>query len=256
MSYSVLFRESPIDQLDALAPIIRQVYGVTDFDARAKLHRGWGFLERHATAEEAQRVASAVPGCVAIANTEMQQLSEPRIMTGIEFAANGLKPETPDAPFLEWSDLAIIAAGGLTEEIVHRETSGKGPGVGKMMMGLGVFLVTGIPLGLFGGKKQEVKPVKSNRWLIFGTIITRQGEQFALALDHFSFAGLGTKKQLQGIVNFRTLLGELQQHSSARLNYGARLVVAGRSLSQANYASLTDYETELLWMYNASLLPE
>ena len=40
MSYSVLFRQFPLDHLDALAPIVRQVYGITDFDARAKIRRG------------------------------------------------------------------------------------------------------------------------------------------------------------------------------------------------------------------------
>ena len=54
MSYSVLFRQPPVDQFDALAPAVRQAYGITDFDARAKIRRGWGFLERNATAEDAR----------------------------------------------------------------------------------------------------------------------------------------------------------------------------------------------------------
>jgi hypothetical protein len=44
---------------------------------------------------------------------------------------------------------------------------------------------------------------------------------------------------------------ELQLRTPARLNHGARLAVAGQSLSLANYSSLIDYETELLWMFNS-----
>ena len=58
------------------------------------------------------------------------------------------------------------------------------------------------------------------------------------------------KKQLQAIVNFRVLITELQQRTSARVNYGARIVLGGQSLSLANYTSLVDYEAELLWMFN------
>jgi hypothetical protein len=249
VSYSVLFRQSPLSEFDTLAPIVREVYGITDFDARAKLRHGWGFLERHTTAEEAQRITSAVPGCVVIDNEQLRQPGEPRVMTGLHFTETGIVPD--GAEEIGWNDLAIVAAAGLAEEIVSRETTGKDASVGKMVMGLGVFLATGIPMGLFGGKKKETKPAKSNRWLTFGSLITRQGEQFAMALDHFSFAGLGAKKQLQGIVNFRTLLTELQQRTSAKFNHGARFVLAGQSLSLANYTSLADYETELLWMFNA-----
>jgi len=250
MSYSVLFRQFPLDQLDALAPIVRQVYGIADFDARAKIRRGWGFLERHATAEEAQRVAGAVPGCIAIDDEQLRQLAEPRPMTGLAFTETGIVPD--GANEIAWNDVAIVAAGGLAEEVVRRETTGKDAGIGKMAMGLGVFLVTGIPLGLFGGKKQETKPVKSNRWLTFGSLVTWQGEQFAIALDHFSFSGLGEKKQLQAIVNFRVLIAELQQRTSARLNHGARFVLASQPLSLANYTSLSEYESELLWMFNTA----
>jgi hypothetical protein len=254
MSYAVLFRESPLERLDALAPIVRDVYGITDFDARAKIRRGWGFLERNATSEQAQRVAASVPGCVAIANQDLRELSEPHVMTGFSFAEEGLVPD--GANLIAWSDIWILAAGGVAEEVVRRETTGKEAGAGKMMLGLGVFLVTGIPMGLFGGQKKEVKTVKSNRWLTFGSIVTRAGEQFAIALDHFNFSGLGAKKQLQAIVNFRILLTELQQRTPARLNYGAHFVLTSQPLSLANYTSLSEYETELRWLLNASLLPQ
>ena len=45
------------------------------------------------------------------------------------------------------------------------------------------------------------------------------------------------------------LLGELAGLTSAKLNFGARLLLEKRSLTFANYA-LHDFETELLWLVN------
>ena len=49
VSQSVLFRQFPLDHLDALAPVVAQAYGLNDYDARSKIRKGWGFLERDAT---------------------------------------------------------------------------------------------------------------------------------------------------------------------------------------------------------------
>jgi hypothetical protein len=38
------------------------------------------------------------------------------------------------------------------------------------------------------------------------------------------------------------------------LNFGARLLLDNRSLTFANYSSLHDFETELLWLMNAGVL--
>ena len=60
-----------------------------------------------------------------------------------------------------------------------------------MMMGLGVFLVTGIPTGIFGGKKKkDAKLVKSSRVITFGRIVTTVGEQFARACVLQHVAGM------------------------------------------------------------------
>ncbi|MEI6083946.1 MAG: hypothetical protein WCS70_06555 [Verrucomicrobiota bacterium] len=246
MSYSVLFCESPVARLDTLAPIVRQVCGIPDYDARAKIRRGWGFLERDVTREEAERLAGAIAGCVAVEN--LRQPPDPRVMKGMEFTDTGIVPD--GAKLIDWADLRIVAACAISEEIVRREAGGKETSTGEMLIGLGVFMATGIPPGLFGGKKVEKQAVKAKRWLTFGRLVTRQGEQFAFSLDHFNFAGLGDKKQLQAIANFRVFIAELQQRSPARLNYGAQLMLANQAVSLANYTSLMDFETELLWLFN------
>ena len=60
VGYAILFRQFPLEQLDTLAPIIAEVYGLNDYDARVKIRKGWGFLERDATREDALRIVEGV----------------------------------------------------------------------------------------------------------------------------------------------------------------------------------------------------
>src|ERR1017187_6811967 len=266
VSQSVLFRQFPLDQLDALAPVVARVYGVNDYDARSKIRKGWGFLERGATEEDAQRIVEGMGDCaggvVAIDNTALRAPAEPRVATGVEFAPNGftLRVQSPKDPprFLEWSQVEIVSAGQFSEEIVKRASGGDEKKMGTMMLGMGVFLVTGIPPGLLGGggkkKKKEAKPEKSTRTITFARIVTTTGEQFAFTPEHFDFSGLAQKKQLNTGANFRVLLAELASLTSAKVNVGARLLLDNRSLPFANYTGPHDFETELLWLMNSATL--
>ncbi len=261
VSYSVLFRQFPVDQLDALAPLVAQTFGITDYGARSKIRKGWGFLEREATEEDARRIVEAMGdlagGVVAIDNAHLLPLAEPKVMTRFDAVPNGmmLVLQSPQEPthLVEWSELSVVAAGRVSEDTLARESGGNEQTMGKMMMGLGVFLVTGIPPGLFGGKKKkDAKPVKSTRVITFGRIVTTTGEQFAFSPDHFDFSGLSEKKQMNMGANFRVLLREWAHASSAKVNLGARLLLENRSMTLANYSGLHDFETELLWLINAA----
>jgi hypothetical protein len=264
VNYSVLFRQFPLDHLDALAPIIAQVYGIPDYDARTKIRKGWGFLDRNATEEQARQAAEAIGdlagGVVVVENAQLRSVSNPKVITGFESSESGVtlrlqSLKEPPRP-VEWSEIGIVAAGRVSEEIIHREAGGDHQKMAGMMVGLGVFMVTGIPPGMLGGgkkKKKDEKPLKSTRVITFGRIITTGGEQFAFGPDHFDFTGLGEKKQINATGNFRTFLGELSTRSSAQVNLGARLLLENRSLTFANYTGLHDFETELLWMFNAGV---
>jgi hypothetical protein len=263
VSQSVLFREFPLDQLDALAPVVAQVYGINDYDARTKIRKGWGFLERDATEEDAQRIVEAIGdgagGAVAIDDAALRAPKQPLVTTGVEFAPNGftLRLQSPKDPtrFLEWADVEVVSAGQFSEEIIKRVSGGDEKKTGAMLLGMGVFLATGIPPGLLGGggkkKKKEAKPEKTTRTLTFGRIVTTTGEQFVFRPEHFDFAGLADKKQLNTSANFRVLLAELASLTSAKVNLGARLLLDKRSLTYANNTGPHDFETELLWLLNA-----
>jgi hypothetical protein len=265
VSQAVLFRRFPLDQLDALAPVVARVYGLNDYDARSKIRKGWGFLEREATEEDAQRIVEGMGDCaggvVAIDNTALRAPAEPRVTTGVEFAPNGftLRLQSPKDPtrFLEWTQVEIVSAGQFSEEVIKRVSGGDEKKMGTMMLGMGVFLVTGIPPGLLGGggkkKKKEAKPEKSTRTITFARIVTTTGEQFAFSPEHFDFSGLAEKKQLNTGANFRVLLAELARLTSAKVNVGARLLLDNRSLTYANYTGPHDFETELQWLMNVTI---
>ena len=51
-------------------------------------------------------------------------------------------------------------------------------------------------------------------------------------------------------LNFQTFVAELARRTTARTNYGVRFLLQRKSLTQANYQSVTDFETELLWLWN------
>jgi hypothetical protein len=261
VNYSVLFRQFPLDHLDALAPVVAQAYGVPDYDARTKIRKGWGFLDRNATEEQARRVVEAIGnlagGAIFIDNEQLRSVSNPKVITGFESGESGvtLRLQSPQEPprVVEWSEVGIVAAGRFSEEIIQREAGGDQQKMAGMMVGVGLFMVTGKPPGLLGGgkKKKDEKPVKSVRVITFGRIVTTGSEQFAFSPDHFDFAGLAEKKQINAAANFRAFLGELASHTTAQVNLGARLLLENRSLTFANYSGLHDFETELLWMFNA-----
>ena len=132
VNYSVLFRQFPLDQLDALAPVVAEAYDIPDYDARTKIRKGWGFLDRNATEEQARRVAEAigdaVGGVVIIDNEQLRSVSNPKVITGFESAESGVtlrlqSPQIPPRP-IEWSEIGIVAAGRFSEEIIQREAGG------------------------------------------------------------------------------------------------------------------------------------
>ena len=47
------------------------------------------------------------------------------------------------------------------------------------------------------------------------------------------------------------LLAEVARLTSAKVNFGARLLLENRSLTFANYSGPHDFETELLWLLNS-----
>ncbi len=260
MNHSVLFRESPLDQFEAVVAAISRVYGIPTYDAGMRVRRGWGFLERNLSPEKAQEIRNALvaEGIAALdlPNAELIEPPVPEIMTGFRAEADGFIPQL-QSPKSEphrigWSEVGLVAAGGFSEELVRREASNGGKTGKAQLIGIGVFLMTGIPMGLFRGKKKEDKPVKTNRLITFAQLITTRGESFFMDPERFDFSGLGPQKQVNASLNFRTFISEFARLTPARLNLGARYILDNKAVTAANYHSLKDFDTELLWMVNTA----
>lgn len=246
-----------MDEFETVTPLVRQAYGILDYDARTKIRKGWGFLERNAEEEKAQAIGGALGDLVSVIdNAVLKQPADPLTMTGFSFVEEGVVPrwQSPQEPgrLILWTDILAVAAGGFSEDVIRMESGGKDFKMGSKLMGLGMFALTGIPPGLLGGgdKKKDPKPVKSSRIITFGCVLTRRGEQLAFSPEKFDFGGLGVNKQMNTGGNFRVFVSELKRQSSARLNLGARYMMENKSLTLANYQSLGDFETELLWLLN------
>jgi hypothetical protein len=259
MNAAVLFQQFPLDDLEKVTTAVSAARQIPAFDAAARIHRGWGFLERQVSEEEARDIVRSLAeqgvAAVALAETDLRAVPDSQVMIGFDMDDRGLSPrlQTPGQPtnLVPWTEIAIVAAGGFSEEVIQRDAgaSAKTSGAAQMLK-LGVFLATGIPVGLFGNKKQSAAPKKTTHVVIFGQIITTAGDSFFFDPDRFDFSGLGALKQLSRAANFHTLIAELARRTPAQLNLGARFVLDHRSLTLANYHSLHDFETELTWMLN------
>src|SRR5712671_5901706 len=126
VNFSILFRDFPLDHFDETAAAVSVTYQINDFDARTKIRRGWGFLERDASEETASRIAASLTeqgiGAFAVPNDELRALAEPMVMTGFQMDNDGLqlRLQSPDHPLttIGWSDILVVAAGGFSEEVI------------------------------------------------------------------------------------------------------------------------------------------
>jgi len=259
VTWSVLFQQFPLANLERVTAAVSAVCGIPAFDAATKVRRGWGFLEWGIPETEARQAAERLDArgvaTVVIDDDALRPVPDSQVMIGFEASEDGLLPRVSNPRVtgqrIPWAAVSIVAAGGFTEEVLQRESTGKtGRSGAARLAGLGVFLVTGIPVGLFGRRQEAPQPRKKTQLVTFAQIVTSGGESFFLNPEHFDFSGLGPLKQVNASLNFRVLLAELVRRSGAAINHGARFLLERKSLTLANYQSVGDFETELAWMLN------
>ncbi len=262
MNHAVLLKIPPIENLEAIASALAQIERINVFDARTQVRRGWGFVENQATPERAQHLVTQLNErgieSFALPCADLLKLSEPQKMHGFRMDPEGLTPEGEGGRELglpiPWKELMIVAAAGFHKEVIRKEAGGNSDHSKAQMVGLGIFLFTGMPVGIFGGKKkQEESPEsRSHEFIKFAQLITTSGKSFVFKPSSFNFTGLGPLKQLNMSLNFQVMVSELLKLSSAMPNLGARLLQDKKPLSAANYAGIRDFETELRWMVNVA----
>lgn len=256
MNYSILFKEFPLDDLETIAGIISQIYQITLFDARTKIRKGWGFLEHNATEERAQRMTHLFAehniAVLAIPTRSLHSLRSPKMMVGFKPDAGGFVPhlQQKEGPslYIAWQDVLILAAGGFNEEVIRLEMDPRKSCMSSILE-VGVFMVVGLPLR-FSDKRKTTKAIKTNRFISFGEIVTRQGDALYFNPDRFDFSGLGDQKQFNVALNYRMIFSEFSRLCPVSFNWGARFLLNDMPLSMASYLRTKDFETELRWLFN------
>ena len=159
--------------------------------------------------EDAQQIVAAVGdnagGAVAIDNATLRAPKPPLVTTGVEFAPNDgftLRLQSPKDPtrFLEWPQVDVVSAGQFTEEIIQRAAAGDEKKTGAMLLGMGVFLAAAFRQACWAAvarkRRRKRNPRKSPAPSPLDGSSRPPGEQFVFRPEHFDFAGLADKKQL------------------------------------------------------------
>jgi hypothetical protein len=119
------------------------------------------------------------------------------------------------------------------------------------MIGLGVMMVTGIPMGM--GKGKDVKKItqETELYLHLDVFIEEAGvlRRLHVNANQFNFSSLGNVQLTGGLVNFRLLLQTLDRHAGSVVrNRGFWGFLSNRPLSGLGYETRADYEKELRWL--------
>lgn len=262
MSFSVLLSRPEHLQFDKISQILSADQGVPLFDARRLAKRCWGFLGERLEEPRARllvtRATEAGLGTLLLEENEIASPPTPQNVHAAQCSADGLRYRTGSSEtehLQPWSDLALLCAAGLTEQIVTRKTVKEGPSGKEQLARAGISMITGIPIGM--GKKREVQKVtQEQRFFLYMDLFFRpSAETPGTALhvngDEFNFSGLGDRKQPNVLGNFRLLLQDIDRFASGPTlrNRGAAGILAGQPFNTLGYDAAADFEKERRWLF-------
>ncbi len=241
---------------DALARIFAEFHGVTAFDGKRLANHAWGFLGEKLSesgAEKLKALADAaglpvhikeekdIPALPPALNLHRAWFDEYRL-----YYTTGSSPKEHS---IACSDLALACAVGLREETSFVKTIQRGPSAQQRAVGLGLSMVTGIPISL--GKKQEVKKtVKSAEFYLYIDLFSKDlSTRLHVDAQQFNFLDLQERMLPNAMGNFKTLLQDLATRAPAALkNRAARMILASQPYASMGYETRGDYEKECRWL--------
>jgi hypothetical protein len=254
----VLLATPEMPAMDIVAGVIAKFTGGVLFDARQKARRMWGFLGENLSPEEAQRLvglaAEAGLAARAVPADAVPPLPEGVPVHGICPFPEGMEVAigpTKVRRLIPWEPVRLVAAAPLKETTTTVRTVKEGPTPQQRAVGIGIMMVTGLPVGM--GKSKEVKKTVHETELRLNMDIFVGGEakvfRLSVDADKFDYASLGSPPEPGVAANFRRLLTAVAKGATmAVVNLGARSIVEGRSLAGLGYESAGDYEKEIRWL--------
>jgi hypothetical protein len=227
-------------------------------DAQRLARHSWGFLGRDLPEVEAlalvQSAGAAGIPAMAIENIDVSVLGGPSSAHGATFEGDLMKlavgiPSTIRP--LPLASIQVLSVASLRKDTMVTKTVKEEVSGGRKLMGLGIMLTTGIPVGM--GKAKEVqKMTTETEWVMFLDIFGDGGRWRAIP-SAFDFKGLGSEMGAGGPDNLRRLLILLHRLApGAFLNRGARWWLEGRPLGNVGYDEPSDVDQEARWLLTLS----
>lgn len=221
-------------------------------DAQRLARRAWGFLGENLDETSARTLADKAAGAgiktMVVAGTEVPARIDPVSAHGAFFSEGqvDLRVGIPSVPCpLELSRIRLLSVANLRRDSLVTKTTKVDSSIGRKILGIGVMLSTGVPIGL-GGSKESKKTVTETEWLLFLDVFA-EGKRWRLIPAGFDFSGLGADKGAAGPDNLRRLLILFQRNApQGLLGRGAREWVAGRPFSV--YDEESDLDRESRWL--------
>jgi hypothetical protein len=225
-------------------------------DAALAARRCWGFaadnVEKSVSDRLAMALNSAGIGGVSIPVSLVEPLSPVTPVNKIEFLEGALNlwAKTGESLRVTSQALTLVAA------VCYRQTTKKevkvqeGPDLKQQAVRMGIFMTTGIPLGL-GRKPKEVVKVTESSDLVYGLDLCQKEGAMRLRIlaEDFDYSCLKGKMTYNTIENFRSLI-EAITHSSplALRNRGTRVLIERRPINNMGYDTIEDMERESRWL--------
>jgi hypothetical protein len=250
--YTVLLADPAGADPGVLARFFSTEKGIPLIDAQRLARRAWGFLGENLDETSARALADKAAGAgiksMVVAATEVSPRIDPAFVHGAFFSEGQveLRVGIPSVPCpVALSQIQLLSVGNLRRDSLVTKTTKVESSAGRKILGLGVMLTTGIPIGM-GGSKESKKTVTETEWLLFLDLFA-EGKRWRLVSAGFDFSGLGADKGAAGPDNLRRLLSMFQRHApQALLGRGAREWVAGRPFSV--YDEEADLDRESRWL--------
>lgn len=263
-SFHVLVSSSELPTTEKTAQVIARFTGGVAIDARQKAKTAWGFLGENLSEDEARRLAavSAEMGVAArvVPGASVVHPPAPVPVHWLRAAPEGLfyipgTTEKAERP-VPWESVRLLSAAPLKETTTFTKTVKEGPTPGERAVGLGIMMVTGLPVGM--GKSKEVKKTTSQTELFMYLDVFAQAPEGPLRLhvdgQKFNYGALGDAKGHDIFGNLRLLMQGVHGGlpPATLRNHGVRGMLAGKPLSSLGYETQNDYEKEIRWLLTIS----
>jgi hypothetical protein len=257
--FFVILSRPEIPPIDTVSGVLSAAFGISRMDAVLLAKKSWGFLGERLSEGAARSLASAAERAgVAVRTLSESDLTSPSTIEPIHQAgcsAEGFRFLHRGAEHgLSWDRLRLIGAANLREEARVMKNVKQGPTGAQRVMGMGLTMMTGIPIRLGGKSKEVQKAVRQADYFYYMDLffLTDEGlTQFHIPAQGFNFAYLGNRREPSVMNNFRLFLEDLAAAAPhAVKNKGAEIILAGRPQASMGYDSPEDYEKECRWLLN------